>query len=257
VTLQERLASPLVEERGAAIAELGARGSATAEELAALADCLGHQRKAVQRPAAEAFAALRTRGVDVDPVLWAALAAAEPRRRWGAAFALSLLGDPPVQTLPVVLDTLGSDDGDLRWAAEKILLRMPDRAGVAAALGELVSTGNAAQRKMALYGLRDLAARTPAVEAATLAALEDADTGVRQAAVACLAHLAVDRARAAARLVAVLDDPDARLRRGAAAALGTLGERSAPVLAALRGAAAGADAGLKRAAARSLRLLGS
>src|SRR5439155_1478387 len=111
MTLADRLRAPDTEVCRAAIAELAERGRGTPEELAALADCLGAGRKAVERPAAEAFAALAARGVAVDEILRAALASPFARRRWGAAFALSLAGDPPAATLPVLLETLGAGDG--------------------------------------------------------------------------------------------------------------------------------------------------
>ena len=173
MTLAERLRSEGMEDRVAAIAALRERGSAAPEELAALADCLGHPRKAVQRPAAEAFAALGGTEVAVGPVLDRALASPDARQRWGAAFALSLVGDPPPHTLPVLLETIGADDGDVRWAAATILLRMRDRDGLVAPLAALVAGGNPAQRKMALYCLRDLDARAPEVERAVLSALGD------------------------------------------------------------------------------------
>ena len=56
MTLVDRLRSPVAEECVAAIADLREQKRVGTEELAALADCLGHARKAVQRPAAEAFA---------------------------------------------------------------------------------------------------------------------------------------------------------------------------------------------------------
>ena len=257
MTLAERLQAPDPEVCRAAIAELVERGGATPEELAALADCLGAGRKAVERPAAEAFAALAARGVPVDEILLGALASPLPRRRWGAAFALSLAGDPPPATLPVLLETLGADDGDLRWAAAGIVVRLHERVALVESLRALVASGNAAQRKMALYCLRDLEARTPAVEQAVLHALGDADRDVRLAAVATLARLARDRGAAAAKLVHALETGDERVRRAAAAALGALGERSAPVLAALGAASASPDPSLRRAAKGALRQLGT
>ena len=258
MTLAERLQAPDPEVRRATIAELADRGGATPEELAALADCLGAGRKAVERPAAEAFAALAARGVPVDEILLGALASPFPRRRWGAAFALSLAGDPPAASLPVLLETLGADDGDLRWAAAGIVVRLQhERAALVESLRALVASGNAAQRKMALYCLRDLEARTPAVEQAVLHALGDANRDVRLAAVATLARLARDRGAAAAKLVHALETGDERVRRAAAAALGSLGERSGPVLAALGAASASPDPSLRRAAKGALRQLGT
>ena len=257
MTLADRLRAPDPEVCRAAIAELAERGKATPEELAALADCLGAGRKAVERPAAEAFAALAARGAPVDEVLLAALASPLPRRRWGAAFALSLAGDPPAATLPVLLETLGADDGDLRWAAAGIVVRLRDRAALVGSLRALLASRNATQRKMALYCLRDLETRAPEVEQAVLQALGDADRDVRLAAIATLARLALDRGGAAERLVHALETGDERVRRAAAAGLGALGERSAPVLAALRAASASPDASLRRAAEGALRQLGA
>ena len=93
------------------------------------------------------------------------------RQRWGAAYALSLLGDAPPVTLPTLLEALGSDDGDVRWAAGNILARLRGDTALVDALQQLLGTGNPAQRKMAAYCLRDLDARSPAVERALLAAL--------------------------------------------------------------------------------------
>jgi len=157
MTVADRLRSGDV----TAMEELAARGSAAPEELTALVGCLGHERKAVQRPAAEAFATLAARDQTARAALDGALASGTLRQRWGAAFALSLGSDPPPAIVPVLLDTLGADDGDLRWAAAAILLGLRDRDPVAAGLRGLLDAGNAAQRKMALYCLRDLGVRSP------------------------------------------------------------------------------------------------
>jgi HEAT repeat protein len=255
MTLTARLRSKDAEARVAAIAVLAEQGRAEPEELDALAECLGHARKAVQRPAAEAFAALAARGFPVTEVLDRALRSTDVRQRWGAAFALSLVGEPPPRTLPVILDTLGADDGDMRWAAAAILLRLKDRGALVRGLRDLLRAGNAAQRKMALYCLRDLDARSPEVEEAVLWALGDEEFDVRLAAIATLARLSLDRAAAAERLLIALEGGTERERRAAAAALGALGERSERVLAALRSASAGADGSLRRAAEGALRRL--
>jgi HEAT repeat protein len=256
MTLAERLRAPAPETRRAAIAALAEGGTVAPEELDALVECLGDAAKAVQRAAAEAFVPLAARGVDVGAVLERALVAGDPRRRWGAAFALALLGNAPASVLPVLLDALGAEDGDLRWAAAAIVGRVRDRTLLCAELRRLAAGGNAAQRKMALYCLRDLDLRAPEVEAAVVAALEDQAWDVRLAAIAALARIAIDRAGAAVRLVRALASDDVRVRRAAAAALGALGETSAVVLRALEAAAAAGDPSLRRAAGAALRLLG-
>jgi HEAT repeat protein len=257
MTLADRLRSADPDERSAAIAEIARRTSVEAGELEALADCLGHARKAIQRPAADACAALSAQGIDVRPVLAAALASPLARQRWGAAFAFARLGAPPLETLPVVLETLGGDDGDLRWAAAEILRRVPERARVVAALEDLLRSGNGAQRKMSLYCLRDLGVRAPEIEQAALSALGDELREVRLAAIAWLARLATDRAAAADRMLIALAGGDPQLRRAAAAGLGLLGERSERVLGALRDACATPDPSLRRAAEGALRQLGA
>jgi len=241
--------------RLAAIAALAKEDAPAQDELAALAESLGDGRKAVERGAAEAFARLAARGVAVEDVLDEALASSLPRRRWGAAFALSLLGDPPPRTLPVLLEALGVDDGDVRWAAAGIVVRLTDREASGRALLDRLRAGNGKQRKMALYCLRDLGARAVDVEAAVLRALGDTDWDVRLAAISTLPRLAVDRSASAERLVAVLETGEIRERRAAAAALGALEERSARVLAALR-ACGPDDPALRRAAERALARLG-
>jgi len=238
-----------------AMEELAGRGAAAPDELAALVGCLGHERKAVQRPAAEAFAALAARDATARAALEGALATGALRQRWGAAFALSLGGDPPPTIVPVLLETLGADDGDLRWAAAAILLGVPDRGAVASGLHRLLEAGNAAQRKMALYCLRDLGVRSSAAEAVAIRALADVDEGVQLAAMAALARLALDRGGAAGHLVGALETASERVRRAAAAALGVLGEPTPAVVAALEAAAASPDAALARAAAGALRAL--
>jgi HEAT repeat protein len=256
VTLADRLRSPDPAERVAAIAEIGGRSTVAADELAALAECLGHARKAVQRPAADACAALAAQGIDVRPVLAAALASPLARQRWGAAFALARMGTPPPETLPVLLETLGGDDGDLRWAAAAILRRLPEQPAVVEALVGLVRAGNGAQRKMGLYCLRDLGARGAELEQAALWALGDAQHDVRLAAIAWLVRHAVDRAAVADRLLVALTGDDPQLARAAAAGLGTLGEGSPRVVSALRAACATPDPSLRRAAEGALRQLG-
>jgi HEAT repeat protein len=250
-----RLRSADVAEQLAAIAEIADRGVRDARELNALAQCLGDQRKVIQRRAAEAFAALTEQGVDVQAVLRNLLQSNTARHRWGAAYALSLMGTTPPVALPVLLEALGCDDGDVRWAAGNILVRMRGYGGLAAALCELLTTGSPAQRKMAAYCLRDLETRSPEIEQAVLAAVRDADAGVQLAAVSCLARLAMDRTAAAHCLIELLGDPHASVRRVAAVALGLVGDRSEKVLAALHGARASTDLSLQRAAERALRLL--
>ena len=100
----------------------------SADELAQALDELGHARKAIQRPAAERLADA-ARG---DPSLRAPIAALlrspDARRRWGAAYALAQLEAAPLDALPVMLEALGSSDGDVRWASARLLIRAAGHA---------------------------------------------------------------------------------------------------------------------------------
>jgi HEAT repeat protein len=243
--------------RVAAMATLVRRATAPEDdELEALCKCLGDPSKPVQRAAAEAFAALAARGVEVGGRLGAVLAAPDLRWRWGAAYALSLLGAVPLAALPTLLEVLGSDDGDLRWAAAEVLKRLAavDRATVLAAL-LAAARSPGARRKMALYALRDL--EVPEAFDAALAALADESTETRLAALAAIAKVHPEPGAAARRIAALIDDPDPRMQRAAAGTLGSLGVRSDDVLSALQRAAQSPDGSLCRAALRSLRQLES
>lgn len=243
------------QDRAAAIAALVARDAPpSAAELDALRDCLGDARKLVQRRAAAAFEALAGRGVAVGELLGAALHAPDVRLRWGAAYALSRIGRLPLEALPTLLDVIGLDDGDMRWAASELLKQLAGAARPRVVAGLLAAArAPGPQRKMALYCLRDLAA----VEACELAqdALADPHLETRLAALALLATVHPDRAAAAPLIAALIDDPDPRMQRAAAATLGGLAVQTDEVIGALRYAGTSNDPSLRRAAARSLRLL--
>ncbi len=257
------LAADLMAESAAtrvqALAALAdAEGSPTPEERAALLACVVDERSLVQRRAAECCASLARRGVEVEPMLRAGLGDTSWRARWGAAYALAAIDALPFEALDTLLETLGLDNGDLRWAALDLVRRAVARYGrpVIDRLIEAAEHGSAAQRKMALYGLRDLEVREPAcVAAAERALAPEADIELRLAGLAALVRLAIDRAAAARCVTRLLDDSDERMRRVAAATVGALGDRSPEVLAALARACAGSDPSMRRAAERSLRLL--
>lgn len=256
------------------------------DDLAALLERLGSERKAEQRRAADEAAAL-ARTDDFVAVRLRELLGGKPepstspspvpphsslvvsspahdppgfRLRWGAAFALSLRGEIPSAALPTLLEALGADDGDLRWSAAellKTLARNDPAAAVVAAVMSLAGSGSPAQRRMAVYLLRDLEVRDAAALAVVEQALTAVEPGVRLAALSALPRLTEDRAAAAARIVSLVADPEAGVRRAAVVALGRLGEGCAAVLAALHGCAQSDDDSLRRAARRSLEKLGA
>jgi HEAT repeat protein len=230
---------------------IAARGRAEPGDLDVVWEALAAPGKAEQRGAAETLAALARAG-NAGALLDQALADTVPRRRWAATYARALLGPLPPACLPILLEALGDDDGDLRWASAAILRAQVELSELPVALRGLLGSRNPLQRKMALYCLRDLAVPDASMEPALTAALDDAETGVRLAAMSALAALATDRGAAAAALVRRLDDPDAGVRRAAAAAVGRLRVGDVATRAALERASAADDPALARAARRAL-----
>ncbi len=233
-----------------AVAETGV--ALSDEQLDALLACLGHSRKLVQRRAAHILAGLPGRRAD----LLAILASKQARQRWGAAYALSLCEAPALEATAVLFECLGSSDGDVRWAARDILLRLQAALDLAPLLLEVAHSGSPAQRKMAAYCLRDLATRASGGEAAMLRLLHDPDSGVRIAAMACLERIATDRAATADAVARLVHDDEPGVRRAAAATLGSIGEATTAALAALDEASRDSDPSLRRAAEGARRKLG-
>lgn len=246
-----RLRSSNRETRVAAIDAVAAAGAATPEELEALRGCLAAPEKLVQKRAAEAFAALHRKGIKVEPVLLPALASDDLRQRWGATFALAMIGPLPSQAMTTLTECLGLEDGDVRWAAAYLLMQT-GQDGLPTRLVDLLRGGNPQQRKMAAYCLRRLGPRSIQIDEALNDALHDSSPVVRLAALAGVSALTTDSVASARRVVALLDDLDPGVRRAAAVALGELGAALPEVLAALDRATSGGDPSLRRAALRSL-----
>lgn len=238
---------------GERLARIGAGAPLDADDLAFLRVCLGTSTKAVQRPAADALAARVPHDPHVRRLLDEAIVADELALRWGAVYALSRSGaGVPPAGVAVLLDVLGLADGDMRWAAAAILVAMaPSTPVVVPALIALAGSGNAAQRKMALYCLRDLDVGTSEALARVHERLADDDVGVRLGAMAALARLAPALVAASA-IAERLADADAGVRRTAAATLGRLGVADAPVVDALRAVIESDDAMLARTAQRAV-----
>lgn len=227
----------------------------------ALCAALGDPVKAVARAASDALVAIgRARG-DVDPGLREALHGKDPARRFGAAFTLARISPPGPRLLPALVEALGSPDGDVRWAATRLLVETGRVHGeVFALLAGLARTGESPSvRRMATFALRELAPDRAEAADVLLEAATDRDLHVRRAALTAMASLWSPPPRIALQLLHVLaHDADAASRRLAAHALGELGAADARSLppearAGLEAALAGnADADLRRAAERAL-----
>ena len=223
--------------------------------LRVLFACLGHRAKKVQRGAAAVLVRSAPRQPAVVTGLHARLADQDARVRWTAAFALSALALPDPSPLPVLIENLGHQESDLRWAAHTAILRVAGRhpRTVLDAMLRLVHAGNAVQRRMTLYCLRDLQQTDSNAQAAYLRSLSDTDTTVRLAGLSCLGKLRVTSEPLRNALVGLLkDDSDFGVRRAAAVACGRMGDASPRNIEALEGAAGADDASLAKAAAKAL-----
>lgn len=192
----------------------------------ALAETLGDPVKAVVRAASDALVAIGQRAGGVEAAIRAALHSDEPTRRWGAAFTFARLEPPGPRVLPALVEALGSPDGDVRWAAARLLVEAGRLHGeVLPLLLGLVRGGeHALVRRMATFALRELAPDRPEAAEVLLDATDDPDLRVRRAAYTAMASLMAPPPRVAEHLLRTLEsDPDAATRRLAALALGEIG----------------------------------
>jgi len=225
--------------------------------LHGLLDCLGHARKTVQRGAAAQLVRFAPGSPEIEPALIDKLAAADPRLRWTAAFTLAQLNLSEPFPLPVLIENLGHEESDLRWAAATAVLRLAVlHPRVTEEMVRLAGTGNAVQRRMALYCLRDLGETGQEAQAAYFSSLADPEPMVRLAGLSCLGKLKIVTGSAQDTLLRLLEaDPDPGVRRATAVTLGQVGDSAPAVMEALMRATRQADASLRKAAAGALERL--
>ena len=230
--------------------------------LAALIACIGADRKVIQRRAIDAIAALAAGGdARVVASLKQTMSADNRRARWGAAYALAQIGDDSlaIDAADALCEALGDDDGDIRWAASVLMVRLGRRYRdeIRARVISIASSGNQNARKMALYCIRDLAFAGPDLVAVLEDAVRDANVHIRLAALAVLAKLDDPSEHPAAITLGCLEsDPDAGVRRAAAIAMGQVRGSTSRTVPALKIAAASeTDPALARAARSALERL--
>jgi HEAT repeat protein len=264
--LVAQLASPDPAARRAAC--LAAPGDPAATLLTeALCNALGDPVKAVSRAASDALVEIGRKLGDVDPGLRAALHGGDPARRFAAAFTLARISPPGPRLLPALVEALAGPDGDVRWAAARLLVEAGRVHGEVfpLLLGLARTSESASVRRMAVFALRELSPERAEAASALLEAARDRDLHVRRAALTALASLLDPPSAVAAQLLDTLArDADAASRRIAALALGELGAadpRSVPpdLRARLQNAAQAhaGDADLRRAVERALARLGA
>jgi HEAT repeat protein len=230
--LVQRMQHADPEERRAAC--LAARDDPAASLLAeALGHALGDPVKAVARAASDALVEIGRRDRHVDTVLRDALRSESPRRRFTAAYTSVRLQPPTPSLLPALLEALGSTDGDVRWAAAKILVDLGRLHGevLGVLVGLLRAGDDAVVRRMAAFCLRELAPDRPEAAGVLVLATQDPDLHVRRAGLSALAGLMDPPPEVWDRLLEVLSkDEDPAARRIAAVALGELGAANSRAL---------------------------
>ena len=115
-----QLFSDDISVRLAALAALGEQDDQfflPAGVLHGLLHCLGHNRKAVQRGAAGQLVRFARTQPEIVTALLSKLADPNPRVRWTTAFTLAQLDLPEPAPLLVLMENLGHEESDLRWAA--------------------------------------------------------------------------------------------------------------------------------------------
>lgn len=228
--------------------------------IAGLIACLGHKTKAIQRAAAGQLVRFSPTQPEIINHLGHKLTDPDQRMRWTAAFALSELPVPTplaLSVLPVLIENLGHEESDLRWAAATAVLRLAahHQAAIPAMLS-LASAGNAVQRRMAVYCLRDAPLAQTVAPRVWVTSLSDPDPGVRLAGLSYLGKHKPAVPEAESRLVQLLEsDPDIGVRRATAVTLGQLGIASSIVLEALQQALQAGDSSLSKAATGALKKL--
>lgn len=225
--------------------------------LAALIECLGSADKTVQRSAASALAGLAAIEPEVAAALRKTVESNDARARWAAVYTLGLLrGALELKVLPALIEALGNGDGDVRWAASELIVRLGREypREVRRELLALAASGNANGCKMALYCLRDLKFADAEVRLQAQRSSAASADHVRMAAMSLLANLADGSEESAEVMLRCLEqDRHEGVRRAAASALGRLNHRSERVLGALRRAIAHVgDPSLNRAAQQAL-----
>lgn len=222
-----RLASADADERRAACVDAADDPTAVLL-LDALARALGDPEKRVAQAASDSLAKLAQTCPEVGDVVRSALRGDTPSQRWFAALACSRIEPAGPRLLPVLVESLGSEAGDVRWTAARLLVNIGREYGevLPLMLGLARTDPNPALRCMALYCLRELAPDEPGCAQVIVAATLDQELSVRHAALTALASLSDAAESIIGRLLEVTDDPsDPTSQRIATFALGALGSR--------------------------------
>jgi HEAT repeat protein len=227
------------------------------DRIRALIDDLESSDKPVIRAAVDALIVLVAESADLQNTLNRLLLDTQRKNRWPAAYVLAHLPQPSAKTIQILLDGLDHPEADIRWAIGLLLVRLAKAGnGIVERLLELGRKGSSAQKRMAVYCVRNLDLSDENSLEMLLELLHDADATVRVAAVTSLKERSQLDAEGRRKLLRVfLDDPDARVRNAAVITLARLGAASDEFLLALVKACESGDAQIKKAAIAAFALL--
>ena len=204
-------------------------------EIARLFADLEHADKPTVRSAVDTLIPLAARSSDLRNLLYQRLSPSG-YASWAGAYVLAHLPDPSATVMQILIAALDHREPDVRWAVALLLVRLAKQdANLRKRLIELCGNGTANQKRMAIYGLRDLTPTETTSLKALLAALNDADPTVRVATIIALKGCTGADARIRNSLLeAYVKDADGRVRNAAAITLASLGAPSENFLAALK-----------------------
>lgn len=231
--------------------------SGPSEEISALLDSLESSDKTTIRAAVDSLIAIAARTPDIKETLTQLLLDRSRKNLWPIAYILGKFPTPPQAALKVLLDTLGTEDPDIRWAVALLLVHLgKSNQGTITLLLDLLKIGNSNQRRMALYCIRDLNLRDAGSLQAMENSLRDPDPLVRVAAVTSLkTRPDVGGEGSDFLLHLFLKDPDSRVRHSAALTLAHVGAVSEKFFTALNEASQSEDPRSKKAANSALEVL--
>lgn len=226
-------------------------------EVNALIADLEHSEKPIIRAAVNALVSLAQASPELKDALQRKMGEPQVKNPWAIAYVLAHLPQPPHDVTQRLLECLDHPDPDIRWAIGLLLVQLAHRDdAMTRQLLRLCASGNALQRRMAIYCLRDLNLQDAASTRAFFIALGDPDPLVRIAAAAGLKRKTrLDAREKDALLTAFLEDPDSRVRSVAAVTLAQKGEPSERFVRALNLAVSSENDQIRRAANAALSLL--
>ncbi len=191
-------------------------------DIASLIESLAHSDRAVVRTAIDSLVTIGHERPEVRESLNRLLQEASSETRWPVAYTLGQLSQPSSSCLDTLMEALGSEDPDIRWATLQLLIRLgKNDKRILPLVSDLLNSGSPTQRRMVVYCLRDLGLEDRPVQ---LQCLGDSDPLVRIAAVIALSkqsQLSEDVLSVLVRLNS--NDTESRVRNAAGFALERLG----------------------------------